>query len=411
MLSVAVGGARMAEPKQINSLSDLQPDAKNANRGTPRGRGMVEDSLRELGAGRSVLVDRNGRLIAGNKTTEAAFAIGLDDVIVVQSDGTKVVVVQRTDLDLSQDKRARRLAIADNRTSEVGLEWEIPVLLEEPDLLAGMFRDDEIAALLASLDEPQVAGAGGDEFDATPEEGPTRTSYGELWRIGEHRLLVGDSTKADDVARLMGGERAQAVVTDPPYGINREGITNDDPEGLRELFTGCLDVLPIDNGVIVAFQSTRLFPEWLDASRAAGHKFERMLWMYKPNDVTFPWRGWILKSEAILVSSVGKGAWTEVHPFAHDVYTSNWSNETKAALQGVDWHGSIKPMPVMVDVIGRVSSQGGLLYDPFLGSGTTLIAAERTKRRCFGCEIEPKYADVILRRAEAEGISPIERVG
>jgi DNA modification methylase len=136
-----------------------------------------------------------------------------------------------------------------------------------------------------------------------------------------------------------------------------------------------------------------------------------MLWMYKPNDETFPWRGWLMKSEAILVSSKGKGHWSEIHPFAHDCYTANWSTETRAALQDTDWHASIKPMPVMVDIITRVSAASGLLYDPFLGSGTTLIAAERTNRRCYGMEIEPRYCDVVLRRAEAEAISPIERVG
>jgi hypothetical protein len=103
----------------------------------------------------------------------------------------------------------------------------------------------------------------------------------------------------------MGGERAGAVVTDSPYGINREGIENDDPEGLRGLFDGCLAAMPIDNAVIINFQSPRLFPVWLDALRAAGHKFERALWMHKINDVTNAWRQWMMNGEPIIFEEDG----------------------------------------------------------------------------------------------------------
>jgi hypothetical protein len=111
-------------------LADLKPDPKNANKGTARGHELVKESLAQYGAGRSIVVDRDGKIIAGNKTAANAQAAGLsDDVIVVQTDGTKLVVVQRTDLDLS-DPKARQLAIADNRTAEIGLEWD-PAILSE----------------------------------------------------------------------------------------------------------------------------------------------------------------------------------------------------------------------------------------------------------------------------------------
>jgi hypothetical protein len=109
-------------------ISDLTPDPNNANQGTERGGYMVRRSLEKLGAGRSVLIDKNGVLIAGNKTTEAAFELGLEDAIIVPTDGSKLVVVQRTDLDLSTDAKAKELAIADNRASEVGLSWDNAVL-------------------------------------------------------------------------------------------------------------------------------------------------------------------------------------------------------------------------------------------------------------------------------------------
>ncbi|WP_420150362.1 hypothetical protein [Spirosoma sp.] len=108
-------------------LSDLTPDQKNANKGREYGGHLLEKSLRELGAGRSILTDRNGNVIAGNKTMETAAAIGMDDVIIVQSDGKKLIVVQRTDLDIDS-KQGRELALADNKVSQVNLDFDDEVI-------------------------------------------------------------------------------------------------------------------------------------------------------------------------------------------------------------------------------------------------------------------------------------------
>lgn len=140
--------------KQIEHLSDLVPDDRNANKGTPRGRGLVETSLQKYGAGRSILVDRNGKVIAGNKTSEAAAAIGMEGVVVVQTTGDQLVVVQRTDLDLDEDTAARELAIADNRASEIGLEWDTDVLAElgaEIDL-STFWSKEELTNIIADFE-------------------------------------------------------------------------------------------------------------------------------------------------------------------------------------------------------------------------------------------------------------------
>jgi len=228
-----------------------------------------------------------------------------------------------------------------------------------------------------------------------------QTERGQVWEVGRHRLMCGDCTYQMDIAGLMYGAMAGAVVTDPPYGINREGITNDNPEGLRGLYNGCLAMMPTDNAVVIAFQSPRLLPVWLDAIREAGQKFERMLWMYKPNDITFTWRGWITKSEAILVSSIGKPAWNEPDPYAHDCYVSNWDKDSKVEIEG--WHASIKPPLVIRELMGHTT---GNVYDPFLGSGTTMVAAEQLGRICYGMEIEPKYVAVTLERMAGMGLEP-----
>jgi hypothetical protein len=134
-------------------LEDLTPDNRNANTGTERGRAMVEESLRRYGAGRSVLIDKHGKIMAGNHVVEAAVDIGLTDAVVVKTDGRTLVVVQRTDLDLDSPA-GRALAIADNRTSEVGLCWDTDRLAElatDPAVdVSPLFSPVELADLLGA---------------------------------------------------------------------------------------------------------------------------------------------------------------------------------------------------------------------------------------------------------------------
>jgi hypothetical protein len=137
--------------KEIQAIGDLTLDPNNANRGTERGAVQLENSLRDYGAGRSILVDKHGVVIAGNKTLEQAAAIGLE-VETVRTDGNKLVVVQREDLDLQADPRARELAIADNRVAQIDLEWDVDELKRELDDgvdLAKFWRDDELAEMLS----------------------------------------------------------------------------------------------------------------------------------------------------------------------------------------------------------------------------------------------------------------------
>ena len=161
-------------------LSDIVPDDHNANKGTERGAGMLEHSLRTYGAGRSILLDKNNRVIAGNKTVEQATQIGRDDILVVDSDGTKLVAVRRTDVDLDS-VAGRELAIADNRTSEVGLSWDIEALealkQDGVDLNAFWF-DSELDALLKTV---EVAPDDFKEYDEQIETKTCCPSCGYQW--------------------------------------------------------------------------------------------------------------------------------------------------------------------------------------------------------------------------------------
>jgi sporulation protein YlmC with PRC-barrel domain len=135
--------------KRIGKIADLKPDSKNANKGTQRGRGLLEKSLRQYGAGRSVLADRDGNLIAGNKTVEIAAEIDLP-VRVVQTDGNELVVVQRTDLDLDS-KEGRELALADNRVAEIDLHWDadgLQLLADEGVALDEFWNEIELDRML-----------------------------------------------------------------------------------------------------------------------------------------------------------------------------------------------------------------------------------------------------------------------
>lgn len=165
---MAVRGKRGAAPedytvKPIKKIGDLTPDPHNANKGTKRGLELLEHSLQQLGAGRSILVDRQGLVIAGNKTLERAADLGLE-LEVIRTDGRKLVVVQREDLDLQSttDARARELALADNRIAQVDLDWDADVLLNRMygvDL-SEYFFDNELEKLTKGAAAADVEHAG-----------------------------------------------------------------------------------------------------------------------------------------------------------------------------------------------------------------------------------------------------------
>lgn len=155
--------------KRITNLADLTPDERNANRGTERGRAMLEHSLRQYGAGRSVLADKHGNLIAGNKTVEIAAEIGLP-IRTIETDGHELVVVQRNDLDLAAGGAARELAYADNRTSETSLAWDIEQIAADVDAgvdLAALWSEGELAGLLNSVPDfdPETEWQGLPQFE------------------------------------------------------------------------------------------------------------------------------------------------------------------------------------------------------------------------------------------------------
>lgn len=172
-----------AKIKHLKSITDLEPDPNNANKGTERGVGMLEKSLRTYGTGRSILADRNGRVIAGNKTLEQAAALGMDKIVVVQTKGDQLVVVQRTDLDFKTDSRAKELAIADNRVAEIDLNWDVAALQTfDAEQIANFFSERELTIL----------------FGKDPDKGSSQTMGTQM----QFRILVECKSEEHQVALL-----------------------------------------------------------------------------------------------------------------------------------------------------------------------------------------------------------------
>ena len=157
----------MVELSEHAKITDFQPDKANANVGTQQGRRVLDHSIGKLGLGRSILVDKHGNVIAGNKAQEVALDLGLEDAIVVKTKGDKLVVVQREDLDLYEGDTARQLAYADNRSSEMGLEWDIEQIVTDLDAgieLQGIFGDDALKEMLEGFADGLLG-----EDELTPE--------------------------------------------------------------------------------------------------------------------------------------------------------------------------------------------------------------------------------------------------
>ena len=304
---------------------------------------------------------------------------------VLEATGVKECECWIPDRELSE-KEVEELNIRLNKNTG---SWDFDTLANEfelDDLLDWGFDKGELDLDLWAEDAPEDVEPQLDKAEELREKWGVET--GQLWQLGEHRLICGDCTDRAVVDKVMQGEVAGAVVTDPPYGINREGIENDDPEGLRALFDGCLSVMPIENAVVIAFQSPRLFPVWLNAIRDNGHKFERSLWMHKSNDVTNPWRGWMMNGEPIFVSSFGIPEFGKTDA-VQDCYIITHDTGVKIP------HASVKPIPVTENLLEHTT---GIVYEPFSGSGTTLIACERLGRKCRAVEISPAYCAVAIQR-------------
>jgi 16S rRNA G966 N2-methylase RsmD len=398
---------------EIKKLKDLTPDSRNANRGSERGQSMIENSLRQYGAGRSILIDKNGVIIAGNKTAENAGAIGLDDVIVVQTDGTKLVAVQRMDLDLTKDKAAKALAVVDNRSSEVSLDWSVDALKElgEEIDLEQFWSKDELAALLADA-EILPAELIGDEDSVPDAPADPITKPGDIYRLGNHRLMCGDSTSITDVDLLLAGEKADMVFTDPPYGIEVVRTKSDGKKhngdggtfgGKKNEKAGAKRIDAKEYAPIIGDDTTDTAVDAYNLCAGLGIPV-LIFWGGNHYADRLPAsKCWIVWDKDTGTNDFADAelAWTNratpVRVFKHQ-----WNGLVKASERGESRvHPTQKPVALAEWAFEQYGSQKDKVLDLFGGSGSTLIACEKTGRACYMMEMAPAYCDVIVARWEA----------
>jgi DNA modification methylase len=475
-------------------------DPANVRKHDEKNLAAIKASLNRFGQQKPIVVDASGVVRAGNGTLAAAKALGWKEIRIVRSS--------------LSGSEATAYAIADNRTAELA-EWDNDALAQT---LAALQIEDEELALASGFDAKEIDALLAPD-EVTEDEVPDApvdpiTKPGDLWILGEHRLLCGDSTKAEDVARLMRGEKAQLIHADPPYGMGKEkdGVQNDNlyadkldafqmawwrafrphvednasayiwgnAEGLWRLwFVGGLSAserMTMRNEITWDKRednSTMLVSGVPLESRRMYHPTERCLFFMLGeqgfnNNADNYWEGWepirsYLETEmnkcggaknwkAALGNQMGghyftksqwcfptEEAYKKLQAFAkgdafkrehdelkrehdelkrkhdelkrefyasrayfdntHDNMTDVWEFNR---VTGEDRHGHATPKPVamMARAIKSSTQESGLLVEPFLGSGTTLIAAEQLGRKCYGMEISPQYCDVIVKRWE-----------
>jgi DNA modification methylase len=358
-----------------------------------------------------VLADRHGRLIAGNKTVEAARRLQLP-IQVVETDGRRLVVVQRTDLDLSTDARARQLALADNRIAELDLAWD-PAILKQLQAealdIATLWTEEEFERLLG-----EGLHGNGTDPDRVIEPGPTTVQRGDLFQLGAHRLLCGDATAPADVARLLGAARPLLMLTDPPYGVAYDPawraranprqrtaigrVAHDDcaewgaaftlfPGDVAYVWHAGLFAGVVAEGLVRAGLTIRAQIIWAKQhfalSRGDYHWGHEPAWYAVRATGRSHWRGDRTQSTVWAVPNL------------------NPMGGTRTGENAVSGHATQKPVRLFEIPILNHAGPDDRLYDPFCGSGTAVIAAEKTGRACDAMDIDPRYVAVTIARWEA----------
>jgi DNA modification methylase len=361
----------------------------------------VAASIRRFGWQQPVVARRTGEVIAGNTRLKAAQSLGMTEVPVWWFDGS--------DLD------ALAFGITDNK-SHSWSDWDEPVLaklleqLRAEDSLEGVgYSTDDIDALVAQLRAEEHR----DLTDDGPDEPPAVAiaKLGDLWCLGEHRLLCGDSTKLDDVRRVMGNDKAALVATDPPYLVDYTGERPNDSgkdwtatyreidiqnaDGFfRAVFVNVLDVLA-PKGAIYTWHAHKRCGDIQRIWRELGILDHQQIIWVKPTPV-FGRVYWHFRHEPC-VMGWRQGDKPE-HDGVHDhdsVSECDWDGKARSVNSG---HPMAKSVELFVRPIKKHTKPGDVVFEPFSGSGSQLIAAERTGRRCRAIEITPAYVDVAIKR-------------
>ena len=390
----------------MTSITSLVGDHKNARRRTDRSSQLIKESLQKYGAARSIVIDEGNRILAGNGTIEGAKAAGIKNVRVIETDGSEVIAVRRTGL--SEDEKVG-LALADNRTGDLS-EWDAEMLhqLSEEHDLSPWFEQEDLDELFNVTSEDPVEGnTDPDEVPEAPEDPITKP--GDLWILGNHRLLCGDSTNPQHVKRLMDGKKADMVFTDPPYGMHlnadyssakarpdmakAKGLTGG--KKWNNVIGDHDDFTPeLINTVFACFPDCQEVFLW-------GADYYAELLPHKNEGSWVVWDKRIEESTDKMYGSCFELCWSK-NKHKRDIARIKW-----AGVFGVEQehdkcrsHPTQKPTALAKWFFERWGNAGDLVVDLYGGSGSTLIACEKTSRHCRMMELDPAYCDVIVKRWE-----------
>jgi DNA modification methylase len=383
------------------AIGDLRPDPFNPRRISEAELESLTLSIRTFGLVDPIIARReDSTVIGGHQRLVAARRLGFEAVPVIY-----------VDLSLEQ---AKLLSLALNRISGY---WDqellarlLAELQEAPDIdiaLSG-FADDEIGKLLKALDAREKR-ARPEAFDLEAALAETRADpgvqRGDVWRLGDHRVMCGDSADTGDVSRLMAGQRASLMVTDPPYGVAYEAdedgrrqkhkrpILNDDlGKDQATFWTAAFSSWPLEGDGYVFSPSGPLISTLCAAIEAAGIQHHQWL-IWVKNQLVLGRSHYHYRHEHIFYGWRGKTSWNGSRK-----EDSVW--EENRPMSSPE-HPTMKPLALCERAIENSSEADDVVVDPFLGSGTTLIAAERTGRRSYAMEIDPRYCRVAIARWEA----------
>jgi len=364
------------------STGELVPYVNNSRTHSEQQVQQVAASIKEFGFTNPILIDHDGGIIAGHGRLQAAQLLKLDEVPTITLEG------------LTEAQR-KAYVIADNQLA-VNAGWDLDSLKLEVDRLTELDFDIDLLGfdddMLAGLMEEEPAEGLTDE-DAVPDapENPV-TVEGDVWILGNHRLMCGDSTSIDAVDKLMNGNKADMVFTDPPYGVDYKGINNDSRDGLEDLLRGAFNSYILsskDGASIYCFHSDRCADIFNLVFREFFHFSSMIIWA--KNSLTLSQTDYQSQHEPCLYGWMNNGS----HSWYSDrKQTSVW-NFDKERVTG---HTTPKPVGLVEKAINNSSKSGDLISDLFGGSGSTLIACEKTNRHCRMMELDPKYCDVIIKR-------------
>ena len=352
---------------QLVPISKLVPYANNARTHSPEQINKLRGSLREFGFVSPVIIDKDYGILAGHGRVAAARAEGMESVPCVF-------------VDHLTEAQKKAYILADNRFA-LDAGWDEEMLRVEMEALQGMDFDVD-----AELQKPCVARSG------------------DVWHLGKHRVICGDSTLSETYERLLGSEKVNLVCTDPPYFVALESssgkIKNDDLndkdayEFLKSAFTAFHSAMATDASIYV-FYATAKARIFHDAYEDAGFKVGAGL-VWKKDRLVLTRTDWKYIHEPIIWGwrKDGRHRW-----YGDQKQTTVFSfDRIKDSKKDGCGHPSSKPVPLIAYLVKQCTQTNGIVLDGFLGSASTLIACEQLGRICYGVELEPKFVDVAVER-------------